>query len=381
MIDVAIKGQGIGDGNLGITVDTATVGTNGFQTTTGTYIGGDPVGVGTSGLVFGSQLTDIDYVGVFYNNSIIDSDVGRGYVLGTTDLTIAQPAIVPARSGVKARLFQGARQNATDSRLPFNTTAPDGGTEEVTETVASHAASGYDVLANAASGTGLLVSVSSVTRENANGQTETYTEGTQFQITSDMLDWSIRGTLDSPTYTEVSATVATGTGLASGTYYYAITTQSNTVTGESNWLTGTLITGDVNAVSGTVALAWPAVDNALGYFIYRTTNTSGFGTSSAGRIANVTGTTFSDDASYAVTGATDPAVTNTAYDEPIPLSGYSVTYTYGNTWTVGDRLYIQDSTGIWTNVINSDSSASVGRTAFGMVVEVPSTVEIVVEFF
>ena len=98
----------------------------------------------------------------------------------------------------------------------------------------SHVVSGLDPLASVASGSGLLRSIDRVSdREDG---VANYFEGAHYQLTSDMIDWSIRPTLTTPAQ-DTPIVTESGSGLASGAYYYVVTVRSN-IGGESNWVTG-----------------------------------------------------------------------------------------------------------------------------------------------
>ena len=118
MIDVVLHSQGV-DGDIGGKIVGGTEQSS-FQTLAGNYVGGEPVGLGASGFVFGASVIDSNYIGVFYNNSLLDTNTGSNLVGNTTDLTQALAAVVH-KGGFKARLFLGARHNITDARAPFST--------------------------------------------------------------------------------------------------------------------------------------------------------------------------------------------------------------------------------------------------------------------
>jgi hypothetical protein len=200
------------------------------------------------------------------------------------------------------------------------------------ETIASHITSGFDTLANAASGTGLLRTVERVS-DRADGVAN-YFQGRHFQITNDMLDWSIRPTLPSPAL-DTPIVTNSGSGLASGTYYYVVTVRNN-ASGQSNWVTGmNFVSARIGptVASGTIKIGWEAIDNALDYRVYRTkTLTSSmpdFSGTGNGLLKKVVGaTTYTDNGTAAVTAATDPPTANTAFDEPLSGEAYEVDYTY-----------------------------------------------------
>lgn len=201
------------------------------------------------------------------------------------------------------------------------------------ETVSSHVASGFDALANAATGTDLLLTVDLVT-DRTDGVAN-YFEGTHFQLTNDMLDWTIRPTLVSPAL-DTPIITNSGTGLASGDYYYVVTVRNNT-TGESNWTSGqAFASGQVgpSAASGTVKVGWEAINNALDYHVYRTQTADSQGRpvftgQDGGLLVTVNGATqYTDDATDSLVTATVPPSGNTAFDEPEPTTSYTVDYTY-----------------------------------------------------
>jgi len=113
MMQFKIVGQR-GDGNIGSEL----IGQLGsaFQTAAGTYVGGQPVGIGPSGLIFGTELTAecCTFLGVFYNNSVVDTGNGGG-VVSTTDLTVANPTVVYPNN--KIGVFQGDSQS--DESAPY----------------------------------------------------------------------------------------------------------------------------------------------------------------------------------------------------------------------------------------------------------------------
>ena len=198
----------------------------------------------------------------------------------------------------------------------------------------SHVASGLDPLASVVSGTGLLRSVDRVSdREDG---VANYFEGNHFQITDDMLDWSIRPVLTTPAQ-DTPIVTESGSGLASGSYYYVVTVRSN-LAGESSWVTGMTFASALlgpSVSAGTIKVGWEAIDNAGDYRVYRTHALGGNGTpdfataTSGGLLATVAGATqYTDDGSVLVTAGTDPPAANTAYDEPLALSGYTADYTY-----------------------------------------------------
>lgn len=117
MIDLVLISQRH-DGDLAGKLAANTWGGTAFSTTAGSYIGGQPVGLGVSGLIFGTGVTDSNYIGMFYNNSAIDTDVGANVVGSTAAITEALPAIV-WKTGVKARLQLGTRGSVPDTRAPF----------------------------------------------------------------------------------------------------------------------------------------------------------------------------------------------------------------------------------------------------------------------
>jgi len=112
MMEVVNVGQRV-DGDLGLINNLGSA----FQTTTGTYIGGQPVGIGPSGLIFGTDLAAscCSLLGVLYNNSLIDTRVGSQEVVLTTDLTEAKPAVV--YPGNKLKIYQGDVQE--DATAPY----------------------------------------------------------------------------------------------------------------------------------------------------------------------------------------------------------------------------------------------------------------------
>lgn len=118
MIDVVLQSQRI-DGDIGGKIVGGTE-QSAFQTLTGNYVGGEPVGLGASGFLFGATVLDANYIGVFFNNSLLDTNVGSNLVGNITDLTQALATVVH-KGGFKARLFQGTRHNVADSRPPFST--------------------------------------------------------------------------------------------------------------------------------------------------------------------------------------------------------------------------------------------------------------------
>jgi len=100
------------DGDLGISNDAGHF----FQTTSGTYIGGQPVGLGPSGLVFGTDLADnsLKMFAIFVSSSLLDTRVGSPDAT-ETDLTAALPSVcVP---GNKVSVYQGEIQN--DTTAPY----------------------------------------------------------------------------------------------------------------------------------------------------------------------------------------------------------------------------------------------------------------------
>lgn len=112
MLDVLIVGQRL-DGDLG----NPPAGSGYFQTLTGTYVGGQPVGLGPSGLIFGTDLAAMccSLLGALRNNSLIDTRVGAGEVLTDVDLTKAKPTI--CYPGNKVKVYQGSVQK--DATAPY----------------------------------------------------------------------------------------------------------------------------------------------------------------------------------------------------------------------------------------------------------------------
>jgi hypothetical protein len=118
MIDVVILGQRV-DGDVGaLGFDTLSPTHAGAVGVGNGYIGGHPAGISTGGFMCGSGVTDANYVGVFYNNALIDTNVGAQQVGTSVDMTEAEPGVV-WRGGFKARLYKGRRHNVTDSHAPF----------------------------------------------------------------------------------------------------------------------------------------------------------------------------------------------------------------------------------------------------------------------
>jgi len=112
MLDVLIVGQRL-DGDLGFSNTAGHY----FQTLAGTYVGGQPVGIGASGFIFGTELAAscCSLLGAFRNNSLIDTRVGAGEVVTTTDLTHAKPTI--CYPGNKVKVYQGSVQS--DQTAPY----------------------------------------------------------------------------------------------------------------------------------------------------------------------------------------------------------------------------------------------------------------------
>ena len=203
------------------------------------------------------------------------------------------------------------------------------GTDVVGESVTKGAVSGVDALANVASGSGLLRSIARVT-DRTDGVAN-YKEGTHYQLTNDMIDWSIRPLMTSPTQDTAVASMASGT-VASGSYYYAVTVRNN-ASGESSWVTGQAFASAALASAGQIQLGWAAVDNGLDYRVYRTDTLTDtypdFSVSGGGLLATVTGgTTYLDDGTDSLASASVPSGTNTAGDEPLNASTYTVDYTH-----------------------------------------------------
>lgn len=81
------------DGNIGAELDGQL---DTIYQSTGTYVGGQPVGLGPSGLVFGEDLyaSCCMFLGAFVNNSLIDTKNGGGNANATeTDLSVANPSV------------------------------------------------------------------------------------------------------------------------------------------------------------------------------------------------------------------------------------------------------------------------------------------------
>lgn len=112
MLDVLNVGQRL-DGDLNYSNSAGHY----FQTITGTYVGGQPVGLGPSGLIFGTALAAAprSFFGILRNNSLIDTRVGGGEVVTTTDLTKAKPTI--CYPGNKAKVYKGSVQG--DGSVPY----------------------------------------------------------------------------------------------------------------------------------------------------------------------------------------------------------------------------------------------------------------------
>lgn len=89
-----------------------------FQATSGTYVGGQPVGIGPSGLIFGTDLGSscCSLLGAFRNNSLQDTRVGAGEVVLTTDLTKAKPTI--CYPGNKIKVWQDSEKQG-DASAPY----------------------------------------------------------------------------------------------------------------------------------------------------------------------------------------------------------------------------------------------------------------------
>lgn len=112
MMEIVNVGQRV-DGDLGLVNALGSA----FQTLTGTYIGGQPVGIGPSGLIFGTELAAscCRFLGVLYNNSLIDTRIGAQEVVNTTSLSDAKPAVV--YPGNKLKVYQGDVQE--DASAPY----------------------------------------------------------------------------------------------------------------------------------------------------------------------------------------------------------------------------------------------------------------------
>jgi len=95
------------------------LGTFEYQST-GTYIGGQPMGIGASGIVFGDDVNDAEYAGIFYNSSIEDTNIGSENHGSTTDLSVAKPSVV-WRGGAKVKLYMKSRHDYSDATAPFAT--------------------------------------------------------------------------------------------------------------------------------------------------------------------------------------------------------------------------------------------------------------------
>jgi hypothetical protein len=120
MIDIVLYGGQRIDGNVGSEI-AAGGDANPYQSAVGLgYVGGQPFGLGVSGIVFGTGVTDANYAGVFYNNSLIDTRNGAGDAnLTSTDLSKANPVVVWKGGAAKAKLFKGTRDDVSDARAPF----------------------------------------------------------------------------------------------------------------------------------------------------------------------------------------------------------------------------------------------------------------------
>jgi len=186
-----------------------------------------------------------------------------------------------------------------------------------------------DALDNAASGSGLLRSVSRVA-DSCDGVANYY-EGTQFQLVNDMIDWSLSAQLSSPS---LDTLVSSTGGTLSGTYYYAVTTR-DPATNESNWVSGMEFVSGIVGATSTFTLNWECIPNASGYRVYRTaTATNGypdFSGSDGGLLATVVGSClYEDDGSGTLVSGTIPPISNATLDEPAPSGTYYVDYAYSS---------------------------------------------------
>lgn len=199
------------------------------------------------------------------------------------------------------------------------------------EAVTKTAVDAPDALSHAASGSGLLRSVLRVS-DTCDGIAN-YFEGVQFQVTNDMIDWGLAAVLSSPALdTAVSGSDGT---LASGDYYYVVTTVDQSAVDESNWVTGMDYTSGGLPTNGSITIGWEEIPNATGYKVYRTsTFTSGypdFSGADAGLLATVTnGASYTDDGTDTIVSGVVPPTDNETHDEPASGDIYYVDYQYSS---------------------------------------------------
>lgn len=99
------------------------LGTIAFQSASQTYVGGQPFGLGASGIVFGTDVIDSTYQGVFVNSSVEDTNIGtQVHTTSTTTLGSAKPSVYWAKAaGSKVKMWKKVRHDYAESAPPFET--------------------------------------------------------------------------------------------------------------------------------------------------------------------------------------------------------------------------------------------------------------------
>jgi hypothetical protein len=152
-----------------------------------------------------------------------------------------------------------------------------------------------------------------------------YTKGTQFQITSDKIDWSLTAVLDVPVMNPpiLKEGVGSWSGPFPQTMYWVVTA----VNSYGETIKSATVNVSIPSASKTVLLSWSPIPRAASYKLYR--NTADVWGVGSLLVATVTGTSYTDTG--AATSGTFPPSTNTASDEPDVGAKYYVTYTYSKT--------------------------------------------------
>lgn len=119
MIDAVLLSQRIDGDVAGAIAPFITGPDRSVQNTTGGYVGGCPAGLAVSGFVFDSAVKDSNYVGMFYNHILVDSNVGANQVAVSVDYSKVLPTIL-WKTAVKVRLWKGTKGSIADVRAPFS---------------------------------------------------------------------------------------------------------------------------------------------------------------------------------------------------------------------------------------------------------------------
>ena len=161
---------------------------------------------------------------------------------------------------------------------------------------------------------------------NTNGGPADYSDGKQFQLTADQLDWSLTAQLIAPILeTPVVDLAGTlGTWAATGVHFFVITA----INGNGETLQSAEVSATVVATTDEVLLRWSRVPNATGYSIYESVTTGDYTGPNALLVAIADGAVTSFNALIEAAGAGVLPSSNDADDEPTVAGTYYVTYEY-----------------------------------------------------